>query len=207
MINKGAQAARGEYLLMLNDDIEITTPDWIERMVMYASLEGVGAVGGRLIWGDGRIQHVGVDFDHGLPGHTYRGFPGDYKGYANAVLIARNCLTVTGACLMTRRDLFMELGGLSLHLPLSFNDVDYCLKCFTSGHRIVYDPDLLLVHYESSSRNPTVHDWEFHKLVDRWSATMAGDPYISPNMRRGTPRVSSMFLWAKRRRPKLRQLV
>lgn len=207
MINTGAQAARGEYLLLLNDDIDITTPNWIERMVMYSSQESVGAVGGRLIWGDGRLQHVGVDFDHGLPGHTYRGFPGTYKGYANSVLIARNCMTVTGACLMTRRDLFFELGGLSLELPVSFNDVDYCLKCFISGHRIVYDPDLFLVHYESSSRNPTVHDWEFHKLVGRWSGVMAADPYINPNVRRGVPRMSSMVAWARRRRPKLRQLV
>jgi O-antigen biosynthesis protein len=207
MINTGAQAARGEYLLLLNDDIDITTPDWIERMVMYAGQESVGAVGGKLVWGDGRLQHVGVDFDHALPGHTYRGFPGTYKGYANQVLIARNCLTVTGACLMTRRDLFLELGGLSLELPVSFNDVDYCLKCFISGHRIVYDPDLYLIHYESSSRDPVVQDWEFHKLVDRWSGVMAGDPYINPNVRRGLPRMISMLAWAKRRRPKLRQLV
>jgi GT2 family glycosyltransferase len=207
MINKGAHEARGEYLLLLNDDIDITTPSWLERMVMYSSQDGVGAVGGRLVWGDGRLQHVGVDFDHGLPGHIYRGFYGDFRGYANTVLIARNCLTVTGACLMTRRDLFEELGGLSLELPVSFNDVDYCLKAFTSGHRIVYDPDLFLYHYESSSRDPAVHDWEFHKLVDRWGSLMAADPYLNPNMRRGMPRIAGALAFAKRRRPKLRQLV
>ena len=85
-------------------------------MVMYSSLPEVGAVGGRLLWEDGRLQHVGVRFDDGLPGHPYRGFPGDYNGYANEVRIAQNCLAVTGACLMTRRDLFEELGGLSTDL-------------------------------------------------------------------------------------------
>ena len=81
-INLGAVNSRGEHLLLLNDDIEISTPNWLERMVMYSEHEGIGAVGGRLIWGDGRLQHVGVDFDYGLPGHTYRGFGGDFKGYA-----------------------------------------------------------------------------------------------------------------------------
>jgi O-antigen biosynthesis protein len=204
MINKGAGAARGEHLLLLNDDIDIATPDWIERMVMYSGLDGVGAVGGRLVWGDGRLQHVGVGFDGSLPGHTYRGFPGDYKGYANAVVIARNCLTVTGACLMTPRALFEEVGGLSLELPVSFNDVDYCLKCHLAGWRIVYDPDLYLIHFESSSRDPAVLDWEHYKMIDRWQAVTAVDPYNNPNLRRGMPRVAGIFVWAKRRRPPLR---
>jgi GT2 family glycosyltransferase len=205
MINKGAVEAHGEYLLLLNDDIDVTpTPDWIERMVMYCAQDGVGVVGGRLVWGDGRLQHVGVGFDGGLPGHTYRGFHGDFKGYANAVVIARNCLTVTGACLMTPKALFEELGGLSLSLPVNFNDVDYCLKSYDSGHRIVYDPDLFLYHYESSSRSPVVQDWEQYQLVDRWAPTVAVDPYNNPNLRRGMPRAAGIFVWAKRRRPPLR---
>lgn len=212
MVNKGAIEAQGEYLLLLNDDIDIRpTPGWIERMVMYCGQEEVGAVGGRLVWGDGRLQHVGVGFDGGLPGHTYRGFDGDFKGYANAVLIARNCLTVTGACMMTPKALFEELGGLSLSLPVNFNDVDYCLKSYASGHRIVYDPDLFLYHYESSSRSPVVNDWEQYQLVDRWAPLVAVDPYNNPNLRSGFPRVTGVFVWAKRRRPPLglrrRQLV
>ena len=212
MINMGAVEAHGEYLLLLNDDIDIATPEWIERMVMYCAQDGVGVVGGRLVWGDGRLQHVGVEFDGGLPGHTYRGFPSDYKGYANAVVIARNCLAVTGACLMTPRALFEELGGLSLSLPVNFNDVDYCLKSHATGRRIVYDPDLFLFHYESSSRSPVVHDWEQYQLVDRWAPLVAVDPYNNPNLRRGAPRFAGPFVWAKRRRlpirvPRLRQLV
>ncbi|MGA8746791.1 MAG: glycosyltransferase [Solirubrobacterales bacterium] len=204
MINRGAVEASGEYLLLLNDDIDICTPEWIERMVMYCAQEDVGVVGGRLVWGDGRLQHVGVGFDGGLPGHTYRGFPGDYKGYANAVVIARNCLAVTGACLMTPRALFEELGGLSLSLPVNFNDVDYCLKSHATGRRIVYDPDLYLYHYESSSRSPVVNDWEQYQLVDRWAPIVAVDPYNNPNLRQGAPRFAGRFVWAKRRRPPIR---
>ncbi len=204
MINKGAIEAQGEYLLLLNDDIDIATPEWIDRMVMYCAQDGVGVVGGRLVWGDGRLQHVGVGFDGGLPGHTYRGFPSDYKGYANAVVIARNCLAVTGACLMTPRALFEALGGLSLTLPVNFNDVDYCLKSYAAGRRIVYDPDLFLYHYESSSRSPVVNDWEQYQLVDRWAPLVAVDPYNNPNLRRGAPRFAGFFVWVKRRRPPIR---
>ncbi len=198
-INLGALRSSGEHLLLLNDDIEVTTPNWIERMVMYADQGGVGAVGGCLLWGDRRLQHVGVGFDGGLPGHTYRGFGPTYRGYANAVKIARNCLAVTGACLMTPKDVFDELGGFTRTLPLNFNDVDYCLKVHASGRRTVYDPDLVLFHFESSSRDPEVKYWEERLLVDRWSHLVASDPFGNPNLREGLPRIGSFLEWAKRR--------
>ena len=205
-INLGAVHSRGEQLLLLNDDIEVHTNDWIERMVMYAGLDGVGVVGGRLLWGDGRLQHVGIGFDGGLPGHPYRGFNGEYRGYANAVVIARNCLGVTAACLMTPKRTFEEVGGLTPELPVNFNDVDYCLKVHVSGQRIVYDPDLVMYHYESSSRDPAVKEWEVHQLEDRWAAVAAVDPYGNPNLRYGLPRLPSYVSWAKRRpKPTLRR--
>src|ERR1043165_9738881 len=104
-INAGAAASRGEHLLLLNDDIAVATPDWIERMVMYSEIEEIGAVGGRLVLEDGRLQHVGVRFQGGLPGHPYWGFRGDFRGYANGVRAAQNCLAATAACLLTRRAL------------------------------------------------------------------------------------------------------
>jgi GT2 family glycosyltransferase len=204
-INLGAVRSEGEHLLLLNDDIEVTTPNWIERMVMYSECDEIGAVGGKLLWEDTRLQHVGVSFDDGLPGHVYRGFAGSYNGYANAVLIARNCLAVTGACLMTRRELFEELGGLTATLPASFNDIDYCLKVHAGGRRIVYDPDLALYHFESSSRDPEVKDWELEQFVDRWHHLVAVDPFGNPNLRRGLPRIGAHFLWARRRAPRLRR--
>lgn len=204
-INLGAVRSEGEHLLLLNDDIEVTTPNWIERMVMYSERDGVGAVGARLLWRDSRLQHVGVDFEAGLPHHTYRGFGGDFDGYFNAVRIARNCLAVTGACLMTRADVFEGVGGLTKTLPINFNDIDYCLKVHSGGRRIVYDPDLILDHFESSSRDPVVQAWEVEQLVARWAGVVAVDPYVNPNVRRGMPRLSSYLRWAQRRLPRPRR--
>jgi GT2 family glycosyltransferase len=203
-VNLGAIESDGEHLLLLNDDIEVTTPEWLERLVMYSRREGVGAVGAKLLWGDGRLQHVGLNFDHGLPGHLYHGFAGDFRGYMNSVLIARNCLAVTGACLMTRRNVFEELGGLTSRFPVNFNDVDYCLKACAGGRRVVYDPDTVLFHFESSSRAAKVEEWEFYRLVDRWGAFAEPDPYGNPNIVRGLPRAASHFAWAWRR-PRLRR--
>jgi GT2 family glycosyltransferase len=202
-INLGAVNSGGEHLLLLNDDIEVSTPDWIERMVMYSGLPEVGAVGGRLVLEDGRLQHVGVGFEHGLPGHPYRGYSGDFKGYSNEVLVARNCLAVTAACLMTRREIFEELGGLSTGFPVNYNDVDYCLKLRAAGRRVVYDPDLVMGHFESSSRPSDVEDWEKELLLERWSSISDPDPYSNPNLHGGFPRFTAHFGWLRGRRPRL----
>jgi O-antigen biosynthesis protein len=203
-INAGAVRSRGEHLLLLNDDIEVATPDWIERMVMYSQQPSIGAVGGKLLLEDGRLQHGGVGFEGGLPGHPYYGWAGDAPGYGNALKVARNLLAVTGACLMTRRDLFERVGGFTTSYPLNYNDVDYCLKLRSKGRRVVYDPDLVMLHFESSSRSPEVEEWEKETLLSRWSSLTSPDPYSNPYLREGMPRLSSPFLWA-RRRPRLRR--
>ena len=180
-INLGAVHSEGEHLLLLNDDIEVITPDWIERMVMYSAMPEIGAVGGRLLWEDGRLQHVGVALrTTASPGHLYHGFAGDFNGYANDVLVAQNCLAVTGACLMTRRELFEEVGGLSTILPLNYNDIDYCLKLAAGGRRVVYDPDLVLYHFESSSRSTEVEDWEKERLRAQVAADDRRRPLLKP---------------------------
>ena len=206
-INVGAVRSQGEHLLLLNDDIEVATPNWLERMVMYSGLPEVGAVGGRLLWEDGRLQHVGVNFENGLPGHINRGFAGDFRGYGNCIRVARDCLAVTGACLMTRRELFEQVGGLSKELPVNYNDIDYCLKLHASGRRTVYDPDLVMYHFESSTRSTDVEDWEKESLLERWGGLTAVDPYSNPNLHRGSPRLSSGIRWALRRRPSLARLL
>lgn len=195
-INRGAAHSEGEQLLLLNDDVEVATPDWIERMVMYSGMEEIGAVGGRLLWQDGRLQHVGVGFEGGLPGHPYRGFAGEFPGYSNNVRIARNCLAVTGACLMTRRAVFDELGGFTTQLPVNYNDADYCLKVHAGGRRIVYDPDLAMYHFESSSRSSEVEEWEKDWLKERWLPSVPVDPYSNPNLKRGEPRLGAMLMAA-----------
>jgi GT2 family glycosyltransferase len=185
-INVGAIHSEGEHLLWLNDDMEIATPDWIERMVMYSGFDGIGAVGARLQYPDGRLQHVGVVFHGGRPGHLYRGFSGGFTGYFNNVLLAQNYLAVTGACLMTPRRLFEQLGGLSTELPVNFNDIDYCLKVWADGQRVVYDPDTVIRHFESSSRSPQVEEWEVNRLLARWRARTDPDPFANPNFFAGS---------------------
>lgn len=202
-INRGAVHSDGEMLLLLNDDMEIVTPNWIERLAMYAGLPGVGAVGGRLIWEDGRLQHVGIAFENvGYPGHLYRGFAGEWHGYSNSVLVAQNYLAVTGACMMTPREDFELVGGLSSSFPVNYNDMDYCLKLVSEGRRIVYDPDTVLYHFESSSRSTDVEDWEKDQLRGRWLPITTVDPFSNPNLKYGVPRLSSPFAWM-RRRPRL----
>jgi GT2 family glycosyltransferase len=205
-INVGAAHSEGEHLLLLNDDMEIVTENWLERMVMYSSMPEIGAVGGRLIWQDGRLQHVVVRFeDGGLPGHLYHGFAGDFKGYGNDVRVAQNSLAVTGACLMTRRECFKQVGGLSAKFPVNYNDIDYCLEQRAQGRRVVYDPDLVLYHFESSSRSTKVEDWEKELLRERWRSMTDPDPYSNPSLRQGMPRLTSPFRWMVRRRPRLRR--
>jgi GT2 family glycosyltransferase len=199
-INAGAVRSEGEHLLLLNDDMEVVAPDWIERLVMYSGIPEVGAVGAKLLWEDGRLQHAGVRFEHGLPGHLYRGFSGEFRGYGNGARVAQNCLAVTGACLMTRRDAFEEVGGLTTTLPVNYNDMDYCLKQRAAGRRVVYDPDTVLYHFESSSRSMEVEQWEKEALVDRWLPLTATDPYSNPNLRRnGAPRLRASLAWVQRR--------
>lgn len=191
-INRGAVHCNGERLLLLNDDMEVITPDWIERMVMYLELEALGAVGARLILEDGRPQHVGILFENGgYPGHIYYGFSPEFHGYSNNVLVAQNYLAVTAACLMTTREAFDEVGGFSTAFPNNYNDMDFCLKLRTTGRRVVYDPDTVLHHFESSSRNNEVEDWEKQQLLDRWLHLTASDPSTNPNLRHGLPRISS----------------
>jgi O-antigen biosynthesis protein len=203
---RGAVRSEGEHLLLLNDDMEVVTADWIERLVMYSGIADVGAVGARLLWEDGRLQHAGVLFENGgYPGHIHRGFSGEFRGYSNNVLVAQNYLAVTGACLMTRRDVFERVGGFSTTLPGSYNDMDYCLKVSAAGRRVVYDPDTVLYHFESSSRSAEVEDWEKDALLERWLPLTAVDPYTNPQLRHGMPRLSSPLAWAIRRRPRLRR--
>jgi GT2 family glycosyltransferase len=207
-INRGAVHSEGEYLLILNDDMEVVTPNWIERMLMYAERPDIGAVGGRLWWQDGRLQHAGILFENGgYPGHIYYGFPGTSGAYSNNILVAQNYLAVTGACMMASREAFEEVGGFSLDFPMNYNDMDFCLKLNAAGRRNVYDPDTILYHFESSSRDTEVAEWEKDLLRERWLARTVVDPSTNPHLRHGMPRLSSPFSWMKRRRFRVRDFI
>ncbi|HEX6152617.1 MAG TPA: glycosyltransferase [Solirubrobacterales bacterium] len=198
-INLGAANAEGELLLLLNDDVEVITPEWLERMAMYAQHPEIGAVGAQLLWEDGRVQHAGVQFEGGLPGHPFRGFTRGFKGYANNTHLAQNLLAVTGACLMTSAAAFQRVGGLPTELPVNYNDVEYCLKLGAAGLRVVYDPDTLLYHFESSSRSSEVADWEKEHLLANWRQATAHDPVSHPYLAQQMPRLRAHLGWAVRK--------
>ncbi len=179
--NLGAAAATGDYLLFLNDDMEVITPDWLESMLEFAQVPEIGAVGARLFYPDGRLQHAGVCLLDGNPTHAFHQYPGYHPGYFFNNVLHRNVSAVTGACLLTRRDVFEEIGGFDVTFPLEFNDVDYCLKVVSSGKRIVYMPYAELYHYESATRKTTV-TLALIRFRNRWGGKWKCDPYHNPNL-------------------------
>ncbi len=179
--NRGAVAARGEVLVFLNDDTAAHTPDWLDRMVARAIDPGVGAVGARLLHEDGSIQHNGIWSRGGQPVHRYQGFRADHPGHLDSLAVAQNCVAVTGACLAVEADKFRRAGGFCSRFPSSYNDVDLCLKLDALGHRTVVDPAAVLYHYEASSRDPIIEDWELDVLSRRWRRHLIDDPNDNPN--------------------------
>ena len=185
-INLGARARAGEYLLLLNDDIEITDPGWIETMLGFASNPEIGAVGPRLVFEDGRIQHTGVVLADGHAGHSFYGYRADTPGYFGLPRVVANHSAVTAACLLTRRECFEEVGGLAKTFAVNYNDVDFCLRLRRRGYRIVYTPEVTLSHYESSSRGmqpPAQHETDL--MQERWGPVLWDDPYYSPRFLTG----------------------
>lgn len=178
-MNLGAAAARGEFVLFLNDDIDPILPDWLDCMLQYAQRPGVGAVGAKLRFEDGSLQHVGVAFADGLPDHIRRCAPPGDPGHFFSSCATRNYLAVTGAVLLTSKALFMELGGFDERFAINYNDVDYCLKVFASGYRNVFAAQAELFHFESVSRERTVADEEISLFLEKWQNLVKHDPYYS----------------------------
>ena len=183
LCNRAARATTSEYLLFLNDDTSIITPDWIESMLEHAQRESVGAVGSLLLFPNGTIQHAGVV--NGLfevAGHCFRGLP-DRPFYFDFSHVVRNTSGVTGACLMTRRDAFESVGAFDeFNLPTCFQDVDLCLKMLDKGYRIVYTPFAKLFHYESFSKRAVADLPELKYMKQRWASYISEDPYYNPNL-------------------------
>lgn len=157
--NFGVEHAQGEYLLLLNNDTEVIEPQWLESMLGFCQRDDVGAVGAKLLYPDDTIQHAGVAMIHchnlgemGGPLHVFCHLDRSDPGYMNRAAFSQDVSIVTGACLMTRRSVYEELGGLSERYAVAYNDVDYCLRVRAHGYLVVYDADALLYHYESFSR-------------------------------------------------------
>ena len=182
--NQAARVAKGDMLLFANNDIEARIAGWLDAMLGHAQRPEVGAVGARLLYPDGAIQHAGVVIGlGGIAGHVLRGLPGEHPGYNSMAIQTRNCSVVTGACMLTRREVFEKVGGFDERLPVAFNDVDYCLKLREAGYLIVYTPLAELIHHESRSRGHTDDVAESNKIVQRWGAALAaGDPYTSVHL-------------------------
>ncbi len=189
--NFGAEQARGEYLLLLNNDTEVINPDCLEELLGYCMREDVGAVGARLYYEDDTIQHAGVVIGFGgIAGHCFVQQPRGFSGYCHRIICAQNYSAVTAACMMVKKKAFEEAGGLTTELAVAFNDIDFCMKLQKAGYRIVYNPYAELYHYESKSRGleDTPEKKErFNKEValfnSRWPEILEkGDPYYNPNL-------------------------
>jgi GT2 family glycosyltransferase len=179
-MNRGAALASGTHFLFLNDDTEVISPDWLEALLEFSQQPEIGAVGARLLFPDGRLQHAGIVILNGCPVHPFYGQPGDHPGYEHNNLAPRNCSAVTGACLMTRADVFRDVGGFTEALDLNYNDIDYCLKVSARGRRIVFTPYAELVHHEAATK-PGLFRHELNVFMERWRKHGPRDPYYNPN--------------------------
>ena len=185
------QAARGEYILLLNNDVEVITPDWLQEMLMFAQRQDVGAVGCMLYYPDDTVQHAGIILGiGGVAGHAHKYYKrGDY-GYSSRMTIAQNLSAVTAACMMIRRDVWEEVGGLDESYAVAFNDVDLCMRIREAGYLVVWTPYAELYHYESKSRGyedtpqkQKRFEGEVLRFKTRWAKELAnGDPYYNPNL-------------------------
>lgn len=176
-VNRGASASGGSHILLLNDDTEVISPGWLTQLLGISQQPGVGAVGGKLYFADGRVQHGGVTVTGGFPGHANYGAGGDSPGYFGNLILNCNFRGVTGACLMTSRNAFDEVGGFSTLLPVNYGDVDYCLKLGQRGYRVVFAPSVELFHYESSTRKAVVSEHELRVFGTLWPGLEPIDPY------------------------------
>ena len=188
--NYAVKKAEGDYLLFLNNDTEVITPDWIEAMVEQAQRESIGAVGSLLLYPDDTVQHAGVVLGiGGVAGHSHKNFSATVPGYISQLISTNNYSAVTAACLMCRRDVFEEVGGFETKLAIAFNDVDLCLKIVTHGYRNIYLPHVVLYHYESKSRgyeNTPEKQARFAKEINymkqTWQQLCDNDPCYSPHL-------------------------
>jgi len=193
--NYAVTKSEGDYLLLLNNDIEVITPDWIEAMVEQAQRSTVGAVGALLLYPDNTIQHAGVIMGiGGLASHSHKHFRNTEIGYYGQILSVNNYSAVTGACLMCRREVFEEVGRFDEQLAVAFNDIDLCLKMVQHGYHNVSLPHAVLYHYESKSRGldatprkQYLHQQEVQELEiigQRWKDMIENDPCYNPNLTR-----------------------
>ena len=185
-VNLAAVDTDADYLLLLNDDTEIVSPDIIETMLSYFEDEGVGLVGPMLLYEDGTIQSAGHFFNP-VPYDYYRGHPADIPGASNMLCVAREVSSVIAACALTPRSLFDEVGGLCTSFPGNYNDIDYALKLRMVGKRTIWTPLATCHHFESKTREPVMRPADVAELGARWRDKLENDPYAHPALQRYQP--------------------
>jgi glycosyltransferase involved in cell wall biosynthesis len=194
--NRAVQQSSGELICLLNNDIEVIDPGWLEELVVQALRPGVGAVGARLLYPNRTLQHGGVLLGvGGVANHAHLGWPGDHPGYFSRAQLTQEMAAVTGACLLVRRSHYEAVGGLNEEqLKVAFNDVDFCLKLREQGLQNVYAPAARLIHHESVSRGQDLSpekaarfaaevDW----MQQRWGDQLPHDPAYNPNLSLDNP--------------------
>ena len=191
--NYAAEAAHGEVLCLLNNDIKALDEQWLDEMLSRLAERDVGAVGALLVWPSGVVQHGGVVLGPSFAAaHAFNDRIDGDGGYSDLLHVAHECSAVTAACLVTRRKDFLKVGGMDeVRFPVNFNDVDYCLKLRANGKRIVFTPHAKLIHLESASRGADVRpdqerrfERELQNLRAKWGSVLAADPYYNPMLSR-----------------------
>jgi GT2 family glycosyltransferase len=189
--NRAVHEATGSIVGLVNNDIEVVSPDWLEEMVSYASRPDIGAVGAKLLYADGTIQHAGVTLGIGsIAGHLYKHCPNLENTKFGHLAVPREYSAVTAACLLVDRNKYLEVGGLNEQdLRVAFNDIDFCLKLRRQGYRNVHTPFATLYHHESKSRGKEDSpekvrrfQGEIQYMLDHWGNELLHDPYYSPNL-------------------------
>lgn len=189
--NFGSRYAKGEYLVLLNNDIELLNLQWLEEFLGCCQRKEVAVAGAKLIYPDKTIQHAGIVVGiGGIAGNMFVNLPADFEGYLHKASIQLNCSAVTAACLMIKTNVFRDVGGLTEELTVAFNDVDLCLKAREKGYLVVYNPKVLAYHYESKSRGHedspeklARFDREIAYIRNRWQEYFTdGDPFYNRNL-------------------------
>lgn len=189
--NEAISLARGELIALMNNDVEATHSKWLATMAAQAIRPEIGAVGAKLLYPDGTIQHAGVLLGiGGIAGHAHKYFAANDEGYQFRLHLAHNLSAVTAATLVVRKALFEEVGGFdAINFAVNYNDVDFCLRLIQAGYRNLFCPDAVLIHHESKSRGaPTGADaqaqWQRERqaMVHRWGTVLQSDPNYSPHL-------------------------
>lgn len=196
MNNWAISLAQGDAVLFLNDDTEVITPEWLEVMLGCLEQPKVGAVGVKLLYPDGTIQHAGVVMGPGgCAEHVFKGLDGNASGYLDRAILQQDYLVVTAACMMTWKEVFFNLGGFDeVNLPINFNDVDYCLKLREAGYRVIFTPYVELYHHESLTKKRNHLEViqqqskrEANFIRAKWEKYIKKDPFYNPNLNYNKP--------------------